>query len=60
MFKHAFALAEMVCIPENIFEDGEWGTLEWRDPLGLRGCCFFHIVMDRLFCSVATGTSRHS
>jgi hypothetical protein len=44
MFKDAFALAEMVCIPENIFEDGEWGILEWRDPLGLRGCGFFHIV----------------
>src|SRR5215472_14901594 len=24
MFKNGFALAEMVCIPENIFEDGEW------------------------------------
>ena len=44
MFRDAFALAEMVCIPENIFEDGEWGILEWRDPLGLRGCGFFHIV----------------
>jgi len=44
MFKDAFALAEMVCIPEHIFEDGDWGILEWRDPLGLRGCGFFHIV----------------
>jgi len=44
MFKDAFGPAEMVCIPENIFEDGEWGILEWRDPLGLRGCGFFHIV----------------
>jgi limonene-1,2-epoxide hydrolase len=44
MFKDAFTLAEMVCLPENIFEDGEWGILEWRDPLGLRGCGFFHIV----------------
>ena len=44
MFENAFALAEMVCIPENIFEDGEWGILEWRDPLGLRGCGFFHVV----------------
>src|SRR5260370_27077854 len=46
MFANAFALAEMVCIPENIFEDGEWAILEWRDPLGMRGCgCgFFHIV----------------
>jgi hypothetical protein len=35
-FENAFALAEMVCIPENIFEDGEWGILEWSDPLGRR------------------------
>jgi hypothetical protein len=27
----------MVCIPENIFEDGNWAILEWRDPKGLRG-----------------------
>jgi limonene-1,2-epoxide hydrolase len=44
MFKSAFEITEMVCIPENIFEDGEWGILEWRDPLGLQGCGFFHIV----------------
>jgi limonene-1,2-epoxide hydrolase len=44
MFANAFALAEMVCIPENIFEDGEWAILEWRDPLGMRGCGFFQIV----------------
>jgi limonene-1,2-epoxide hydrolase len=48
MFKNAFALAKMVCIPENIFEDGEWGILEWRDPLGLRGCGFFHIVNGQI------------
>ena len=28
---------------ENIFEDGEWAILDWKDPLGLRGCGFFHI-----------------
>lgn len=44
MFAEGFAAAEMVCIPENIFEDGEWAILEWRDPLGLRGCGFFHVV----------------
>ncbi len=43
MFAAGFAAAEMVCIPENIFEDGEWGILEWRDPKGMRGCGFFHI-----------------
>jgi hypothetical protein len=33
---------------ENIFEDGEWAMLEWRDPLGLRGCGFFHVVAGRI------------
>ena len=44
MFVAGFASADMVCIVENIFEDGEWAILEWRDPLGLRGCGFFHVV----------------
>jgi len=48
MFKEEFAQAKMVCIIENIFEDGEWGILEWRDPLGLRGCGFFHIINDKI------------
>jgi len=48
MFSAGFAAAEMVCIVENIFEDGEWGILEWRDPKGLRGCGLFHIVNDRI------------
>lgn len=44
MFSEEFSRAKMVCIVENIFEDGEWAILEWRDPLGLRGCGFFHVV----------------
>ncbi|WP_119462938.1 nuclear transport factor 2 family protein [Rhodospirillaceae bacterium SYSU D60014] len=43
MFAREFAAAEMVCIVENIFEDGDVAILEWRDPLGLRGCGFFHV-----------------
>jgi NAD(P)H-dependent FMN reductase len=43
MFAEGFASAKMVCIVENIFEDGEWAMLEWRDPKGLRGCGFFHV-----------------
>jgi hypothetical protein len=43
MFAKEFASASMVCIPENIFEDGEWAILEWKDPQELRGCGFFHI-----------------
>lgn len=44
MFQNEFAAANMVCIVENIFEDGQWVILEWRDPSGLRGCGFFHVV----------------
>ena len=43
MFERSFAAAEMHCIVENLFEDGEWAMLEWRDPKGLRGCGFFHV-----------------
>ncbi|WP_285578096.1 nuclear transport factor 2 family protein [Geothrix limicola] len=48
MFTAGFKAAKMVCIVENIFEDGEWAILEWRDPLGLRGCGFFHVVAGQI------------
>jgi len=48
MFIDSFALAPMTCIVENLFVDGDWAILEWRDPLGLRGCGFFHIVHDMI------------
>ncbi len=48
MFTDEFSAAKMVCIVEHIFEDGQWAILEWKDPLGLRGCGFFHIVDDRI------------
>lgn len=44
IFEKEFMSAEMTCIPENIFEDGEWAILEWKDPLGLRGCGFFNVI----------------
>ena len=48
MFINEFSAAKMVCIVENIFEDGEWAILEWKDPLGLRGCGFFRIVNEKI------------
>jgi limonene-1,2-epoxide hydrolase len=48
MFSREFAQAEMVCIPENVFEDGDWAVLEWRDPKGLRGCGFFQVIGGRI------------
>jgi len=43
-FASEFASAKMHCIVENLYEDGEWAIPEWRDPLGLRGCGFFHVL----------------
>ena len=48
MFEEDFKHAEMVCVIENLFEDGEWAILEWTDPLGLRGCGFFHIIDGKI------------
>lgn len=48
MFIAEFSTADMTAIVENIFEDGEWAILEWRDPLGLRGCGFFHVVNGKI------------
>lgn len=48
MFKNEFETAKMVCIVENIFEDGQWAIMEWKDPKGLRGCGFFHIVNEKI------------
>jgi len=48
MFEQDFSIPEMVCIVENIFEDGQWTILEWRAPSGLRGCGFFQIVNNKI------------
>lgn len=48
MFRREFVAAEMTCIVENIFEDDEWAILEWRDPKGLRGCGFFHVLNGKI------------
>lgn len=48
MFEVEFGRASMTCIVENIFEDGEWAILEWRDPHGLRGCGFFQVRHDHI------------
>ena len=45
---HEFESARMTCIIENLFQDGEWAILEWLDPLGLRGCGFFHVVDGKI------------
>jgi limonene-1,2-epoxide hydrolase len=48
MFEREFAAANMVWIPEIIHEAGDVAILEWRDPIGLRGCGFFTVRDDRI------------
>lgn len=48
LFKVDFGRAKMTCIPENLFESGEWAALEWRDPNGLRGCGFFRVRNNQI------------
>jgi len=43
MFASEFSRVKMVCLVENLFQDGDWAILEWRDPDGLRGCGFFQV-----------------
>ena len=43
MFQDEFAAAEMTCLVEAIHEAGDVAILEWRDPIGLRGCGFFTV-----------------
>ena len=46
MFERGFSTVEMKCIVENIFEDGEWAILEWRDPKGWQRVWFFSRMRD--------------
>ncbi|MEM9981348.1 MAG: nuclear transport factor 2 family protein [Bacteroidota bacterium] len=48
MFLDEFRTAKMTCLSENIFEDGEWAILEWKDPVGLRGCGFFQVINGKI------------
>lgn len=48
LFEVEFGRATMTCLVENLFEDGDWAILEWRDPAGLRGCGFFQVRDDRI------------
>jgi hypothetical protein len=50
MFEEEFKHFTMICYVENIFEDGNWGMLEWKgDPEGsMRGCGFFHFQEEQI------------
>src|SRR5436190_1519951 len=48
LFELDFGRARMLCHVENLFQDGEWGILEWSDPLGVRGCGFFQVKNEQI------------
>ena len=48
MFTEEFNNYEMTCMVENLFEDGDWAILEWKDPLELRGCGFFQVINGKI------------
>lgn len=48
MFRREFASADMVCVVEAVHDAGEVAVLEWRDPLGLRGCGIFTVRDGRI------------
>ncbi|MBS1615805.1 MAG: nuclear transport factor 2 family protein [Bacteroidetes bacterium] len=43
-YESAFENKELMCIPDNLFEDGEWAILEAYDFKGSRSCTVFHII----------------
>ncbi len=48
MFEHEFGISDFVCIAENIFEDGQWAILEFKNTKGFRGSCFFQIKDSKI------------
>ncbi|MDN5368948.1 MAG: hypothetical protein PWP74_256 [Shewanella sp.] len=47
-FETEFARASMQCEIVQLHESGHWAILEWRDPLGLRGCGFFLVESGKI------------
>ncbi len=43
-YRQEFSNAKMVCIVDRMLASDDVVTLEWKDPLGLRGCSIFKIV----------------
>ena len=43
-----FARAKMVCIEERIYECGDTAILQWKDPIGLKGCGFFQFRAGKI------------
>ena len=41
MLELDFARARMACIEERVYECDDTAILQWKDPIGLKGCGFF-------------------
>ena len=48
MFQEELVKTPMVCIVENIFCQNEWVVLEWKEPLGFRGCEVFRVIDGKI------------
>ena len=48
LFETDFSRAKMVCIEERIYECGDTAILQWKDPVGLKGCGFFQFRDDKI------------
>ena len=48
MIVKELATSKMLRIVEHINQEGEWAIMEWKDPLGVRGCGFFHEQNDKI------------
>lgn len=57
MFEQEFDTADMTCIVENIFEDGEWAILEWVTHWGYVAADSSRSKRVKSYSSVATGIS---
>jgi limonene-1,2-epoxide hydrolase len=47
-FVQEFAAATMECVPVNLFEDGEWAILEWKDSQDRLGCGLFQVIEGKI------------
>ena len=43
-----FGRAKMECIEERVYECGDTAILQWKDPIGLKGCGFFQFRNGRI------------
>ena len=60
MFRNEFATAKMVCMVENIFEDGEWAIMEWKRLSWTSWMRIFHVKITKCSFKEGIGINFHS